>query len=103
MLLDLQVINQTVNIFIGKTFITGIAMRYDPQYKNDHKLLQKLSKEEFSYLIGHLNETISAYWPCLFTIYIAYILAPFTFGLSFYLPNLCIGDAKTNLLESIER
>ena len=47
--------------------------------------------------------TIRTYWPCMLAVYIGYIFAIFTCGLSFLLPQLCISDAKKNLLENIMR
>ena len=35
--------------------------------------------------------------------YTGYILAPFTFGISFLLPNLCVADAKNALIQAIAR
>jgi hypothetical protein len=78
-------------------------MLYNPLYDDDNKVVANLSSEEFFYLISHLNDTLRAYWPCNATIYAGYILAPFTFGLSFMLPNLCISDAKVALIKAIDR
>ena len=50
-----------------------------------------------------INETLLRYWPCACTIWLGYLLAPFTLGLSFLLPNLCIKDAKGALLTAIAR
>ena len=47
--------------------------------------------------------TLIQFWPCDLVIYIGYILAPFCFGLSLLLPNLCIADAKKGLMGTIER
>ena len=62
-----------------------------------------MTKNEFSYLIGHLNDTVNQYWPCAISIWLGYLLAPFTLGLSFMIPNVCIKDAKVNLVAAIER
>ena len=35
--------------------------------------------------------------------YTGYILAPFTLGLSFMIPNLCISDAKEAFIKAIAR
>ena len=54
-------------------------------------------------MMGHLNATLRAYWPCPCTIWLGYLLAPFTLGFSFMLPNLCIADAKESLIKNIAR
>ena len=66
-------------------------------------LAENLPFNEFTYMMGHLNDTLRAYWPCNCAIMTGYLLAPFSCGLSFYLPNLCIADAKANLIRSIAR
>jgi hypothetical protein len=78
-------------------------MVYNPTYDQDNKVASQLTKDEFFYLVNNINDTLRAYWPCTATILIGYLLAPFTFGLSFLLPNLCISDAKTALIKVIER
>lgn len=83
--------------------MTGVACKYSDAYVREHKILAQMTFEEFTYMLGHLNDTLKAYWPCNCTIYTGYILAPFTFGLSFMLPNLCIADAKDNLVKAIAR
>ena len=51
----------------------------------------------------NVNDTLKAFWPCACTIWTGYLLSPFTLGLSFLLPNLCISDAKKNLIATIDR
>ena len=53
--------------------------------------------------MADLNRTLVTYWPCTFCIFFGYLFSPFTLGLSFLLPNLCISEAKTGLIASIER
>ena len=50
-----------------------------------------------------MNRVLSIYWPCGTCIWFGYIVAPFSLGLSFYLPNLCVREAKNNLIAAIER
>ena len=50
-----------------------------------------------------VNTTLLTYWPCNCTIWFGYLLAPFTLGLSFLLPNLCISEGKSGLISAIER
>lgn len=50
-----------------------------------------------------MNRTLKTYWPCSFCIWVGYLLSPFSFGLSFMLPNLCISEAKLGLIAAIER
>lgn len=89
---------------VEKTFITGVAQGYDTTYPSEHALLmEKLSEPEFSYIIGHVNQTVTAFWPCSFIIVVGYLFALFTFGLSFMLPNMCIKDARKSLIEFLEQ
>ena len=87
----------------SKTFITGIAYAYrDDQY--DASILGKaMSEQEFKNLIKLLNAVMKTFWPCEWTIWFGYLLSPFTLGLSFLLPNLCISEAKHALIGAIER
>ena len=62
-----------------------------------------MTEDDYRYVIGGLNVTLIQFWPCDLVIYIGYILAPFCFGLSLLLPNLCIADAKKGLMGTIER
>ena len=88
----------------SKTFVTGIAMRYDPSYHREHKLLREnLEFDEYTYMVNCLNDTLKQYWPCNCMIYTGYFLSPFTLGLSFMLPNLCIADAKDAFIKAIAR
>ena len=50
-----------------------------------------------------VNTTLHTYWPCNCVIWFGYLLAPFTLGLSFLLPNLCVSDGKSGLISAIER
>ena len=43
------------------------------------------------------------FWPCDLVIFIGYLFAPFSCGLSLFLPNLCIGDAKKSFIKMVER
>jgi hypothetical protein len=54
-------------------------------------------------MINNLNETLKGFWPCNCVMYTGYILAPFTLGLSFMIPNLCISDAKEAFIKAIAR
>ena len=62
-----------------------------------------ISEKEFAQLMKDLNRTLRVYWPCTACILFGYFLAPLTFGLSFYMPNLCISDAKSGFIAAIER
>ena len=75
---------------------------YDLDY--DERLLGPyISQKEFEYAIKDINAEIFKYWPCSFAIWIGYILAPFTLGFSFMLPNLCLKEVKKNLLNEVTR
>ena len=58
---------------------------------------------EYDYVMRMMNETLHRYWPCVYTIWLGYLLAPFTLGLSLLLPNLCIADAKKGLITAVTR
>ena len=62
-----------------------------------------ISREDYHYVISSVNLTLRTYWPCDFAICLGYILAPFSFGLSLMLPNLCIRDAKEALMDTVRR
>ena len=86
----------------GKTFITGIASSYECKY-DEARLKDYISLAEFTYVIELVNASIHSHWPCSLSIWIGYILAPFTLCLSFLIPNICIADAKTELKNVIAR
>ena len=86
---------------ISKTFVTGTAKEYGAPYQEGHKILAKLTHHEYNRILEQLNDTMRRYWPCAFTIWAGYLLAPFSFGASFFLPYLCIGDGKKALLQNI--
>ena len=50
-----------------------------------------------------INDTVNQCWPCGCSIWTGYVLAPFTLGMSFLIPNMCIKDAKQNLIYAVER
>ena len=68
-------------------------MNYDEQ-----RLGVYIDKSEFTYLMGHVNNTVNSYWPCATSIWMGYILAPYTLGLSFLVPNVCMKDAREALI-----
>ena len=68
---------------------------------NEEILGAYISEKEYVMMITHLNNIISGIWPCSCIFYFGYLLAPFTFGLSFLLPNLCITDAQASLKNRI--
>ena len=87
----------------GKTFITGIASSYKDDQYDELILGNYISEAAYKELLKTINLTMNTYWPCSCTIWFGYLLAPFTFGISFLLPNLCISDAKIGLIATIER
>ena len=62
-----------------------------------------ISKDDYKYVISTLNLELAMFWPCDFVIYLGYLLAPFSCGVSLLLPNLCIGDAKKSFIKMVER
>ena len=86
------------------TFINGISSKYrEDQY--DEAMLGKMGmdEKEFQYLMKTVNGVLKTYWPCSCTLWFGYLLSPITLGLSFYLPNLCISEAKLGLIAAIEK
>ena len=103
----LQIPRSTPGSFIirpqGKTFITGISSSYHDDHYDKQILGNYLSEAEYKELLKTINLTMHTYWPCSCTIWFGYLLAPFTLGLSFLLPNLCISEGKIGLIACIER
>ena len=62
-----------------------------------------MTEKEYNDLIKLLNGVLNTYWPCNVCYWLGYFLAPFTLGMSFYMPNLCISEAKNGLIAAIER
>lgn len=98
----------------SRPFVTGIAFSYSNVWQGAQcpKLLEPfqdqsyetlLSEEEFNILMKSVNDTIRCFWPCGIVLGIGYLLSPFTIGASFYMPNLCIHDAKKRLISVIAR
>ena len=54
-------------------------------------------------MMGNLNSMISRFWPCPCSFWCGYLLAPFSLGLSFLIPNMCMKDAKEALEKAIIR
>ena len=79
-----------------------MASSYEMTY-DEKRLDVYIKPNEFSAVMKHLNDTANAYWPCSTVIWIGYLLGPFTAGLSFLLPNLCISDSKKNLIAAVDR
>ena len=85
------------------TFITGVAEQYDLESYDAGKLGKLIKEDDYKYAIDACNLSLRQYWPCNIAICIGYFLAPFCFGLSLLLPNVCIRDAKANLLQTVLR
>lgn len=71
----------------GKTFVTGLASRYD-ETGYDPVKLARLPKEEYENMLSHINDVLYDRWPCLFCQLIGYCLCPCTLGLSFFCPGI---------------
>ena len=87
----------------GKTFISGIASSYRTDQYDQNILGKHITEEEFGILMKDMNRVLGTYWPCSFCVWFGYVFAPFTFGGSFYAPNLCVQEAKSGLIAAIER
>ena len=78
----------------GKTFITGLAYSYWTPYDSG----VNMSEREFEYMLNHLNTIVSRFWPCSLLLWLGYLLAVFTCGLSLMCPAICMRDAKDALV-----
>ena len=76
---------------------------YDDKSYDREALGDYISEDDYRYVITAVNLTIQQFWPCDFAYNLGYFLAMFSCGLSLMLPNLCIKDAKINLLQTIVR
>jgi len=81
----------------GKTFISGIASTYSENFPKE--LQPYLSESDFIKVMAEVNDMLLTYWPCLFSFCLGYLCCPCSLGLSFLIPNTCIGDA----VDGIER
>jgi len=94
---------------VAKTFITGLAPRYDDKVvlpltfiergntnfiNNNQKCSLGLSKREFKHILDTLNDILFASWPCTLCQLIGYCLSPCTVGLSFLMPNIDVKHAR---------
>lgn len=77
-------------------------MYRDDEYK-ESILGKYMDEQEFKVLIADMNRTLHCYWPCNFCVWFGYLLAPFTLGLSFFAPWLCISESKNGLIAAINR
>ena len=53
-------------------------------------------------MLAAFNETVGKMWPCPLSMALGYIFAPFTLGLSLFLPNICVADAEKALQAQID-
>ena len=82
--------------------MSGVASAYDETYDAE-RLGPYITEKEWYYLMRNVNDTLRSYWPCNCVLLIGYLLWPITLGLSLFLPNLCIREAKGSLKMEIER
>lgn len=80
-----------------------MSQEYDAKSYDKETLKNYISEDDFKYVMMSLNLALAQFWPCEVAVLIGYVLAPFCFGISLLLPNLCIKDAKIGLIKAIER
>ena len=80
-----------------------MSQSYDDKSYDREALGDYISEDDYRYVITAVNLTIQQYWPCDFAYNLGYFFAIFSFGVSLFLPNLCIRDAKTNLKQTVVR
>ena len=80
-----------------------MSQSYDDKSYDREALGDYISEDNYRYVITAVNLTIQQFWPCDLALNLGYFFAIFSFGLSLMLPNLCIKDAKINLLQTIVR
>ena len=97
--------NSTKNIIIippiSKTFINGIASKYNDSYPIE--LSNLIGKELYFRCIFDINSYLATYWPCTPAFLIGYFFSCCTCGCSFYLPYLCIYDAENAINNLIQQ
>ena len=79
----------------GRTFVTGLSFSYDNSYPP--QLKSYIDEKSYTNTINDINNIIANYWPCFCARLIGYWCCPCSLGLSFCLPELCIGDAEEAL------
>jgi hypothetical protein len=79
----------------GKTWVTGMASRFDidcynPQFFNNTGLKER----EFVHIIDQLNDLIYSNWPCMLCQCLGYSLCLCTLSLSFLYPSEDVNRAE---------
>ena len=79
----------------GKTWVTGMASRFDTERYNDLFFGSTgLSEREFVHIIDQLNDLIYSNWPCMLCQCLGYSLCLCTLSLSFLYPSEDVNRAE---------
>ena len=86
---------------IAKTFINGLARKYNDNYPK--QLEHHIDKERYFKAISEINALLATFWPCIPALSIGYVFSCFSCGFSFCIPYLCIKDAESMIYRLIEQ
>lgn len=85
---------------MGRTFVTGLSNFYDSSYPP--QLEPFIGEVAFKNCMAEINNVVQNYWPCTCARFCGYWCCPFTLGLSFLVPFLCISDAESALQRQLD-
>ena len=81
----------------GCTFATGLARQYSENYDTE-AFNGRVSKQDFKWLINHLNDKLYSFMPCPMMWGCAYLLAIPTLGLSLLCTAcVCVNEAEESV------
>jgi hypothetical protein len=83
----------------NSTCIGGLYSAFDEDFPM--ALEMYLSHDEFTEAITMLNDALQMRWPCCLCTSYGILCCPFTLGLSYFFPALCIREAESELREKI--
>lgn len=84
----------------AKTFVNGIASSYEIIYFDELK--PYVREIEYTHHMTRIIEGFTIMWPCMYCLSVGYLCSICTLGLSFCLPNICIGEAVASFMQDIE-
>ena len=85
---------------IGACCLCGLYSAYNPEYPT--QLSRHITEDEYDLLFEEINDRLSQYWPCCCCFTFGYICTICTCGLSLVCPNLCVTEAKKQLLRMLQ-
>lgn len=85
------------DINIGKTFVNGMAWKYDRDSYDRKKLRPRITKRHYEMMVDEINKELQEYWPCFCCFWAGYLFSPCTLGLSFLCPRACVNEARARV------